>query len=161
MTEKRTSDGGFAYIDDGNERKEGAIGKEVQEVEITFDQDANSNGFPKPSFEAASNRIALSNRQLKARLRRYNLGFVLDLNPDLQMANVSHGVILMAHNITHIINCATGVKNIFLGKIKYLTLDVLDLPWTNLEQYFDECHEFMRKAVDGGGNVCFCKYSFC
>lgn len=63
--------------------------------------------------------------------------------------------ILMAHNITHIINCATGVKNIFLGKIKYLTLDVLDLPWTNLVQYFNECHEFMRKAIETGGNVCF------
>lgn len=61
--------------------------------------------------------------------------------------------ILTAHKVTHIINCATGVENIFLGAIKYLTIDVLDLPWTNIEQHFDKCHKFMKEAVDGGGNV--------
>lgn len=163
MREKRSNEGGFMFIDDDDDCKKGTE-KEVQEVEITFTKEASSNGLQKASSEAAD-RIALSNRQLKARLRRQNLGYVLDLNPDLQMANVSNGVylgsqdvahdydILMAHNITHIINCATGVKNIFLGKIKYLTLDVLDLPWTNLVQYFNECHEFMRKAIEAGGNV--------
>lgn len=63
--------------------------------------------------------------------------------------------ILTAHNITHIINCATGVENIFLGAIKYLTFDVLDLPWTNMEQHFDKCHQFMKEAINGGGNVSY------
>ncbi|MCP9257580.1 hypothetical protein DINM_000740 [Dirofilaria immitis] len=51
-----------------------------------------------------------------------NLGYVLDLKPDLQMANVAKGI-------------------------------YLDLPWTNLEQHFDKCHEFMEEAVQSGGNV--------
>lgn len=92
MREKRSNEGGFTFIEDDDDCKNGA-GKEVQEVEITFTKEASSNGLQKASSEAAD-RIALSNRQLKARLRRQNLGYVLDLNPDLQMANVSSGVYL-------------------------------------------------------------------
>ncbi|KAM3722516.1 Dual specificity protein phosphatase [Dirofilaria immitis] len=164
--EKRSSKGEFVYVDEEDEdaTSNGDETKEMQEVEITFTKKSNLNGSQKECSEAGSN-ISLSNKQLKKRSYRQNLGYVLDLKPDLQMANVAKGIylgsqdvahdydILMAHNITHIINCATGVKNIFLGSIKYLTFDVLDLPWTNLEQHFDKCHEFMEEAVQSGGNV--------
>uniref|UniRef100_A0A915PKE6 Uncharacterized protein n=1 Tax=Setaria digitata TaxID=48799 RepID=A0A915PKE6_9BILA len=163
--EKRSGEGEFMRIDGDDERTDGIDdGKEVQEFEITFNKETDLNGSQKPCSEATG-PVPLSNQQLKKRLRRQNLGYVLDLKPDLQMANVAKGVylgsqdvahdydILKAHNITHVINCATGVKNIFLGAIKYLTFDVLDLPWTNLEQHFDKCHEFMWDAVESGGNV--------
>ncbi|VDN03077.1 unnamed protein product [Thelazia callipaeda] len=109
-------------------------------------------------------------RKMSHRLRkklhyRKRCGYIVDLKPDLQMANVAEGVylgsqdvahdydVLMQHKISHIINCATGVNNIFLDTIEYLTFDVLDVPWTNLEQHFEECHKFMRKAIENGGNV--------
>uniref|UniRef100_A0A2K6WEE1 Protein-serine/threonine phosphatase n=1 Tax=Onchocerca volvulus TaxID=6282 RepID=A0A2K6WEE1_ONCVO len=163
--EKRSSEGEFVYVDEDDESRtdNGDGKKEVQKYEITFDKKSNLNGSQ--TCSEAANHISLSNKQLKKRSYRQNLGYVLDLKPDLQMANVAKGVylgsqdvahdydILMAHNITHIINCATGVKNIFLGRIKYLTFDVLDLPWTDLEQHFDKCHEFMEEAVESGGNV--------
>lgn len=107
----------------------------------------------------------LSKRQLKKRLRLARFGFVVDLNPDLQMANVAKGVflgsqdvahswdLLQQHKITHIVNCATGVQNIYEGRIKYLNLSVLDLPHVNLIDYFDEAHAFMQKCVQAGGNV--------
>lgn len=79
------------------------------------------------------------------------------INTIVGSQDVAHDYdILMAHKITHIVNCATGVENIFLGAIKYLTLDILDLPWTNIEMHFDKCHEFMKEAVEGGGNVSYC-----
>ncbi|VBB32079.1 unnamed protein product [Acanthocheilonema viteae] len=162
--EKRSSKGEFVYVDEGDEGQSGSNGgeKEVQEFEITFNKESDLNDSQ--TVRPASH-VSLSNRQIKKRLYRQALGFVLDLKPDLQMANVSKGIylgsqdvahdydILMAHKVTHIINCATGVENIFLGVIKYLTLDILDLPWTNIEQYFDKCHEFMKEAVESSGNV--------
>uniref|UniRef100_A0A0R3RZ42 Dual specificity protein phosphatase 19 n=1 Tax=Elaeophora elaphi TaxID=1147741 RepID=A0A0R3RZ42_9BILA len=162
--EKRSSKGEFVYIDVDDESQAGSGGgeKEVQEFEITFNKESNSNDSPTAS---SASHVSLSNRQMKKRLYRHALGFVLDLKPDLQMANVAKGIylgsqdvahdydILAQHEITHIINCATGVANVFLGSIKYLTFDILDLPWTNIEQHFDKCHEFMKEAVESGGNV--------
>uniref|UniRef100_A0A1I7VU48 Dual specificity protein phosphatase 19 n=1 Tax=Loa loa TaxID=7209 RepID=A0A1I7VU48_LOALO len=164
MKEKRSNKGEFVCV---NEDDEGRIGgdddeKQVQEFEITFKKESDLNDSQKV---CSANRISLSNRKLKNRLYRQALGYVLDIKPDLQMANVAKGIylgsqdvahdydILMAHNVTHIVNCATGVENIFLGAIKYLTFSVLDLPWSNIEQHFDKCHKFMKEAVEDGGNV--------
>ncbi|ETN77966.1 dual specificity phosphatase, catalytic domain protein, partial [Necator americanus] len=61
--------------------------------------------------------------------------------------------LLEGEGITHIVNCATGVPNYFPKKFKYLHLEVLDLPWTDIIQSFGEAHEFMKDCVDSGGKV--------
>ncbi|EPB68863.1 dual specificity phosphatase, catalytic domain protein [Ancylostoma ceylanicum] len=64
------------------------------------------------------------------------MGFVVDLQPDLQIALICPGVylgsqdvagdlaILEAEGITHIVNCATGVPNYYPKKFTYLHLEV-------------------------------------
>ncbi|VIO92624.1 Uncharacterized protein BM_BM6817 [Brugia malayi] len=161
VKEKRSSGGDFVCTgDERGQTDNSGSEKEVQELEVTFKKESGLDDSQK-----AYSTSHISNRQMKNRLYRQALGYIVDLKPDLQMANVAKGIylgsqdvahdydILMAHNVTHIINCATGVENIFLGAIKYLTFDVLDLPWSNMEQYFDKCHEFMKNAVENGGNV--------
>ena len=51
--------------------------------------------------------------------------------------------LLREHGITHILNLAQIVENKFLGKFTYKKLDLLDLPETNIQQYFPECFQFI------------------
>ncbi|KAK6745191.1 hypothetical protein RB195_011732 [Necator americanus] len=107
----------------------------------------------------------VSNRRRKKVERMRRMGFVVDLQPDLQIARICPGVclgsqdvagdltLLEGEGITHIVNCATGVPNYFPKKFKYLHLEVLDLPWTDIIQSFGEAHEFMKDCVDSGGKV--------
>ncbi|KHJ82375.1 dual specificity phosphatase, catalytic domain protein, partial [Oesophagostomum dentatum] len=61
--------------------------------------------------------------------------------------------VLETEGITHIVNCATGVPNYYPKKFKYLHLEVLDLPWTDIIPSFREVHNFMQDCVDEGGKV--------
>ncbi|VDO25994.1 unnamed protein product [Heligmosomoides polygyrus] len=61
--------------------------------------------------------------------------------------------ILQSEGISHIVNCASGVPNFYPTKFKYLQLEVLDLPWTDIVCSFSRVHDFMRKCVDDGGKV--------
>nr|CDJ86312.1 Dual specificity phosphatase domain containing protein [Haemonchus contortus]CDJ86369.1 Dual specificity phosphatase domain containing protein [Haemonchus contortus] len=107
----------------------------------------------------------VSNRRRKKVEHAARMGFVVDLEPDLQLANICPGVylgsqdvaneltVLLSEGITHIANVATGVPNHFPTKFVYLRLDVLDLPWTEIVQDFPTVHEFMKNCVDNGGKV--------
>lgn len=149
---ERGSDGSFKQVlDDGDDNLE--ISSEATEGSVFKATTIGNDG------------VDLSKKQLKKRTRLRRCGFVIDMNPDLQMANVSKGVylgsqdaahdleVLKEHKITHIVNCATGISNIYEGKFRYLNINVLDMPDVNLRMYFDEAHNFMRKCVESGGNV--------
>uniref|UniRef100_A0A915BT27 Dual specificity protein phosphatase 19 n=2 Tax=Parascaris univalens TaxID=6257 RepID=A0A915BT27_PARUN len=160
--ERRTVDGGFDYVDIVDEVTERANTSNFSSEEqhsANIDRLGGKIAAPIESYPS------ISNRQLKKRLRRQRLGFVVDLRPDLQMAKITEGVylgsqdvacdieLITTHNITHIINCASGVRNFFEGRVKYLNIDVFDLPSVNIAQYFNECHAFMRKCIEANGNV--------
>uniref|UniRef100_A0A0N5AB85 Dual specificity protein phosphatase n=1 Tax=Syphacia muris TaxID=451379 RepID=A0A0N5AB85_9BILA len=146
---ERCSDGSFNEVDDNGDIDD-------QDSKLTTLEDSSK------SHEVPS---SISKRRLKKveRLRRY--GFVVDLALDLQMANVASNVylgsqdvahsleLLLEYKITHIVNCATGIANIYEGKFKYLNVEVLDIPDVNIREYFDEVHQFMRTCVEAGGNV--------
>ncbi|KAJ1348516.1 hypothetical protein KIN20_003830 [Parelaphostrongylus tenuis] len=114
----------------------------------------NSESFP-----------GVSNKRLKKTERIRRAGFIIDTEPDLQLAEVCKGVylgsqdvaselaILKAEGITHILNCATGVPDFYPSKFKYYHLEVLDLPSTDLMAKFHEVYKFMANCVDDGGKV--------
>ena len=60
---------------------------------------------------------------------------------------------LQNFKITHIVCCASGIKNFFPDKFKYLNLDLLDSEKTDIKKYFDESFNFIDKAIKNGGNV--------
>ncbi|KAK5971769.1 Dual specificity protein phosphatase, partial [Trichostrongylus colubriformis] len=107
----------------------------------------------------------VSNRRRKKVERAARMGFVIDLEPDLQLANICPGVylgsqdvandlpILLSEGITHIANVATGVPNHFPKKFVYFHLDVMDLPWTDIVKDFPAVHGFMKNCVENGGKV--------
>ncbi|XP_020114030.1 dual specificity protein phosphatase 1-like [Ananas comosus] len=56
-------------------------------------------------------------------------------------------------NITHILIVAKSLNPPFPNDFIYKKIDVLDSPDTNLEEYFDECFNFIDEAKRAGGNV--------
>ncbi|VDK43231.1 unnamed protein product [Anisakis simplex] len=167
-TEKKSSTGTFEYSDEIDEETEGVEPNVLaaSSSQTTANASLDDGVCIFTDLTKPKNlHVNVSKRQLKKRLRLQRLGYVVDLKPDYQMANVSDGVylgsqdvahhceLLKSHHITHIINCASGVRNVFEGRIKYLNVDALDLPSMNISQYFAECHSFMRKAIEAGGNL--------
>ena len=55
--------------------------------------------------------------------------------------------------ITHILCCATGIKNFFPNNFKYKNLDILDSEKVDIKQYFEESNEFIDDAIKNNGNV--------
>ncbi|CAJ0596804.1 unnamed protein product [Cylicocyclus nassatus] len=128
-------------------------------------EERNSNG-EFVSEEGDHKEIsAVSNRRKKKVERARRLGFVVDLQPDLQLALICPGVYLGsqdvaadlstldAEKITHIVNCATGVPNYFPKRFKYLQLEVLDLPSTDIVPSCQIVHDFIKDCVGNGGKV--------
>ncbi|KAL6726063.1 hypothetical protein Aduo_008073 [Ancylostoma duodenale] len=126
----------------------------------------NADGeFVRDTDEQNDSVEAVSNRRRKKVERARRMGFVVDLQPDLQIALICPGVylgsqdvaadlsILEAEAITHIVNCATGVSNYFPKKFTYLHLEILDLPCTDIIRCFREVHDFMKDCVERGGKV--------
>jgi protein-tyrosine phosphatase len=60
---------------------------------------------------------------------------------------------LQNFKITHILCCATGIKNFFPDKFKYYNLNLLDSEKENIKKFFDESFDFIDKAIKIGGNV--------
>lgn len=92
--EKRTVDGGFDYVDIVDEVGERANTSNFSSEEhhsANIDRLGGKIAAPIESYPS------ISNRQLKKRLRRQRLGFVVDLRPDLQMAKITEGVYLGEH----------------------------------------------------------------
>lgn len=93
---------------------------------------------------------------LRVGVRPY--GYVGDLKPDLQMCEVCPGVILssqdvaadkslmQSNGITHVLNVATGVDNLFPDDFQYLSIAILDLPNENIRSHFETCFAFMNSA---------------
>uniref|UniRef100_A0A7E4W3R9 protein-serine/threonine phosphatase n=1 Tax=Panagrellus redivivus TaxID=6233 RepID=A0A7E4W3R9_PANRE len=107
----------------------------------------------------------ISNRRRKKVERLRRCGFVIDLKPDLQVAPIANGVfvssqdvaqdykLLTENGITHILNCATGIKNVFPKKFTYYNVELLDEPSANIKMHFKATNEFISNAVKGGGKV--------
>ena len=55
--------------------------------------------------------------------------------------------------ITHIVCCASGIKNFFPDNFKYYNINLLDSEKENIKQYFNESFDFIDKAIKNGGNV--------
>lgn len=85
-------------------------------------------------------------------------GYVQDLTLDLQVGvikpwlllgsqDAAHDLeLLRQHKVTHILNVAYGVENVFLSEFTYKTISILDVPETNILSYFPECFEFIEQA---------------
>lgn len=96
-------------------------------------------------------------------------GFVADLKPDLQVAEVIPGFLyfgsqdvssswdhLQAHGITHALCAATGISLAFPDRIEYLQVDLLDLPDAQPVP-FEAMNTFIEGArIQGGRVFVFC-----
>lgn len=61
--------------------------------------------------------------------------------------------ILKNGGITHIVNVATGIPNFFPKQFRYFTLELLDLPTTDLFTHFYTVTEWINEVVMAGGKV--------
>ncbi|XP_074532344.1 dual specificity protein phosphatase 19-like [Halichoeres trimaculatus] len=92
-------------------------------------------------------------------------GFVEDKSLDLQVGVVRPFLLLAsqdaAHDIdtlqrckvTHVLNVAFGVDNLFPDQLVYKTTQILDLPDTDITSYFQECSSFIDQAREQDGVV--------
>jgi len=60
---------------------------------------------------------------------------------------------LNQYKITHILNVATGIENAFPQQYKYLNIQLLDLPETNIRQVFQQTNQFIQQAIDNNGHI--------
>ncbi|CAH1788616.1 unnamed protein product [Owenia fusiformis] len=92
-------------------------------------------------------------------------GFVGDTKLDLQIAEVLPGLylssqdvaadvdILEQHDITHILNVASMIENWFPDDFKYLKIEILDIPESDISKHFPECFKFIDEALGSKGRV--------
>ncbi|XP_042370482.1 dual specificity protein phosphatase 19-like, partial [Plectropomus leopardus] len=55
--------------------------------------------------------------------------------------------------VSHVLNVAYGVDNLFADQLVYKTLQVLDLPETDITSYLEECGSFIDQAREQDGVV--------
>ena len=92
---------------------------------------------------------------------------MVDTSPDLKIGRLLDGKLLVGsqdvaanlsqlkeNNVTHVLNCATRVKNSFKKTFVYKNINALDVPECNLISYFEETNTFIDSAIRSGG-VCF------
>ncbi|XP_014770907.1 dual specificity protein phosphatase 19 [Octopus bimaculoides] len=99
---------------------------------------------------------------------RGRLGFVGDLRADLQVGEIRKGLVLGSqdvaqsletlnkHNVTHILNVATGVENLYPEKFTYKSIKVYDLPDTKIVDIFDEAFAFIEEGRSSGCVLVHC-----
>ncbi|KAM6916212.1 dual specificity protein phosphatase 19-like [Xenentodon cancila] len=92
-------------------------------------------------------------------------GFVQDQSLDLQVGVVRPFLLLgsqdAAHNIdtlqrykvSHVLNVAYGVTNLLPDQMVCKTLEILDLPETQITSYLEECSSFIDQAQKQDGVV--------
>ncbi|XP_071802917.1 dual specificity protein phosphatase 19-like [Asterias amurensis] len=97
-----------------------------------------------------------------------SMGFVCDTKPDFQVLEVRPGVLLgsqdvaanlellQKHHVTHILNVATGIVNFFPNQFIYKTVEILDVPETDITGYFAECFQFIDAAKATGKVLVHC-----
>ena len=64
--------------------------------------------------------------------------------------------LLDQYQVTHILNLAYGVENVFEDDFNYLKLDILDEPTTDIIQYFDKCYDFIEEGIQRGNCLVHC-----
>eukprot|EP00048_Salpingoeca_helianthica_P021081 m.10209 g.10209 ORF g.10209 m.10209 type:complete len:231 (-) comp5565_c0_seq1:29-721(-) len=105
------------------------------------------------------------------------LGFVADLKPDPNVAvftsaDLADGLpgalllgsrdaadseeILEKHGVTHVLNVAAGIAPAFPERFKYLSITILDLPETNIVDYFEKSFSFLDAARSVGAVLVHC-----
>ncbi|KAJ1694093.1 hypothetical protein LUZ63_010791 [Rhynchospora breviuscula] len=106
--------------------------------------------------EAVRKRVqALLEAMFAARIAKEdNLPCLID--PGLYLGSVGAALNkdkLKALNITHVLTVARSLQPAYPGEFIYKKIDVLDSPETRLEDYFEECINFIDEAISTGGNV--------
>ncbi|CAF2541583.1 unnamed protein product [Rotaria sp. Silwood2] len=94
-----------------------------------------------------------------------NLFMIIDNSPDEKLHYVIDGVYIGSQDsafnltalneckITHILNVATGIRNAFPDQYKYLNIELLDVPETNIHKVFTRTNEFIQTAIADNGRV--------
>uniref|UniRef100_A0A667XZQ9 Dual specificity phosphatase 19b n=1 Tax=Myripristis murdjan TaxID=586833 RepID=A0A667XZQ9_9TELE len=89
-------------------------------------------------------------------------GFVEDQSLDLQVGIVrpfyywdaAHDIeTLQRCKVSHVLNVAYGVANLFPDQLVYKTLNILDLPDTDITSYLGDCSSFIDQAREQSGVV--------
>ncbi|XP_078703585.1 dual specificity protein phosphatase 19-like [Branchiostoma floridae x Branchiostoma belcheri] len=96
-------------------------------------------------------------------------GWIGDVKPDLQVAKIRPGLflgsqdvtvcpeLLRSNNITHVLNVAAGVETeTFPDAFTYKHVPILDLPETNITEYFQDCFAFIKAGATSGGVFVHC-----
>ncbi|XP_024142330.1 dual specificity protein phosphatase 19 [Oryzias melastigma] len=93
------------------------------------------------------------------------LGYIPDTSWDLQVGLVKPFLLLGSqdaacdfstlrkHKVSHILNVAFGVENVFPDLFIYKTVSILDHPDTDLLPYIQECCDFIQQARKEKGVV--------
>ncbi|ESP01659.1 hypothetical protein LOTGIDRAFT_139279, partial [Lottia gigantea] len=99
-----------------------------------------------------------SGRCVVEQLQTGEQGYIGDVQLDLQVGEVLPGLIMgsqdIAHeqhiidkyNVTHILNAASMVENIFPDKIIYKNIQIYDTPEEPIREKFDEAHNFIDQG---------------
>ncbi|KAM6997130.1 dual specificity protein phosphatase 19-like isoform 1-T2 [Tautogolabrus adspersus] len=92
-------------------------------------------------------------------------GFVEDKSLDLQVGIIRPFLLLASQDaaqdidtlqrlkVSHVLNVAYGVNNLFPDQFVYKTLEILDLPDTDITTYLGECSSFIDRAREQDGVV--------
>ncbi|XP_067337058.1 dual specificity protein phosphatase 19-like isoform X2 [Channa argus] len=92
-------------------------------------------------------------------------GFVEDKSLDLQIGVIRPFLLLASqdavhdidtlqrYKVSHVLNVAYGVINLFPDQLVYKTLQILDLPETDITSYLGECSTFIDQAREQNGVV--------
>ncbi|XP_037076454.1 ras-related protein Rab-34-like [Pollicipes pollicipes] len=113
--------------------------------------------------------VFVERRGLDGRLERRpagaTLGYVVNPRPDLQVGrprpwlclgsqDVAHDLPLLRQlGVTHVLNVATGVRDLFPQELTYLALPLLDVPEQPLANVFPAAFDFIE-AARGAGGLC-------
>lgn len=133
-------------------------------------------GFSKARLKKQSTRVTTTTGQRLLETRTEDgvervepldqgFGMVLDHSLDLQVGAVRSFLLLSSqdaahdmetlrtHQVTHILNVAYGVPNLFPEQLIYKTLPILDIPDTDITAFLEECNNFIDEAKDQSGVV--------
>lgn len=64
--------------------------------------------------------------------------------------------LLELYEITHILNLAYGVENAFEDDYNYQKFEILDVPETDITQYFEDCFDFIAEGIQRGNCLVHC-----
>ncbi|XP_015747930.1 PREDICTED: dual specificity protein phosphatase 19-like [Acropora digitifera] len=96
------------------------------------------------------------------------LGFCEDYKPDDKIYKVKGKLYISSqtgaenfeelkkHNITHILNVGSGIRNAYPLEFKYNTVEILDLPDTNISGHFVALFDFINFGLKNGAILVHC-----